>query len=368
MHIYTLPTGDSVYKHDRALIVQLGTGRKVLSTAHLNGGYQDNIAHILNFDSTPDNGSMFCQNSETYVDDLRIVARGLELEPRRTVAISTTVHMDNAAIWEETYKDLTITAIVTAGIAGNAGRVGDPAWFHEEDGIPVELIPGTINMILVVNLDLQPGTMSRCIVTATEAKTAALQELMAGSVYSNGLATGTGTDETVVVCDGLATNRLMFAGKHSKLGELIGITVKHAVKFSLQKHSGFNAEQQASIEKRLGRFGFNTECLLSTARGWHVHEDETRFVAAWHRLDREKRWVAKASLLAHLLDQLAWGMLPADVVVEEVNGILKELFDNQEETKRLSLTDKTEELQAAIMEQITVGITKKILQMMSEHV
>lgn len=319
--MYTLTTGEELKRHSRALVLHLKKGRRVLSTAHLNGGCREDVEWILNFDSTPENGSTYCQNSATYVEDLKRVARKMGLDEERTAAISTTVHMEHASICEKTYKDLTVTTVATAGIAGNAGRVGDPAWFHEENGIPVELVSGTINIILLINLDLNPGTMTRCIVTATEAKTAVLQELMAGSVYSDGLATGTGTDETVIVCDSTAANKLMFAGKHSKLGELIGITVKSAVKDSLKKFAGLDEKEQRSVTNRMKRFGFSTKKLLSVYREMSGSPKEDRFLSAWENLDRDEILVAKTSLFAHLLDQMSWGLLSPSSVWEECHCI-----------------------------------------------
>ena len=37
--------------------------------------------------------------------------------------------------------------------------------------------PGTINIVLLTNMKLSPRAMARAIITATEAKTAALQDL-----------------------------------------------------------------------------------------------------------------------------------------------------------------------------------------------
>lgn len=322
MDRYMLQSGEVINKYSRALVIHLKEDRKVLSTAHLNGGERETIAHVLNFDSTPENGSTYCQDSETYVEDLKIVAKKLQLDVERTVAVSTTVNMDNAAICEETYKDLTVTAVVTAGITGNAGRVGDPAWFHEEDGKPVVLVPGTINIILLVNKGLNPGTMSRCIVTATEAKTAALQELVAGSVYTQGLATGTGTDETIIVCNKYDDHPLMFAGKHSKLGELIGTVVKRAVKESLEKYSGLNPDQQRSVAKRLERFGVETFQVQRMDGEIVKNFSEKDLQETWDSIDLDPNLVARASMYVHLLDQLSWNLLSREVVVDQCKEIL----------------------------------------------
>ncbi|MCU6396733.1 adenosylcobinamide amidohydrolase, partial [Enterobacter quasiroggenkampii] len=104
---------------------------------------------------------------------------------------------------------------------------------------------------------------TRALVTCTEAKTAALQELMAGSNYSRGIATGSGTDGTIIVCNSKSKIKLTNAGKHSKLGELIGVAVKKAVKEALFLQTGLCAESQHSMLKRVKRFGIDENRILN---------------------------------------------------------------------------------------------------------
>lgn len=138
--------------------------------------------------------------------------------------------MENAAIVEETYEELKVAACVTAGVEGNAGCAGDPAGYYGAGARPEIYRPGTINILLFINADMPPGILTRALVTCTEGKTAALRELMVGSRYSENPATGTGTDSTVIICDPKSPLYFRSAGKHNKLGELIGKTVKEAVK------------------------------------------------------------------------------------------------------------------------------------------
>lgn len=71
--------------------------------------------------------------------------------------------------------------------------------------------------------------MVELVLTATEAKTALLRDLMQGSSVSSRLATGTGTDGVVIVCDGSdGTSCLLNGGKHFKLGELAAQAVSQA--------------------------------------------------------------------------------------------------------------------------------------------
>jgi iron complex transport system ATP-binding protein len=72
------------------------------------------------------------------------------------------------------------------------------------------------------------------VLTATEAKTAALWELGIRSRYSGDLATGTITDAIIVA----KTNRgapIIYGGPASKLGQLVGICTRKAVKEAVTK-------------------------------------------------------------------------------------------------------------------------------------
>ena len=109
--------------------------------------------------------------------------------------------MRYAAIKEARFRELTVVAVCTGGVESNAGRAGDPATVYEWNGAYEKVsgeelvLHGTINTLLFINQELTPGAMVRAVMTATEAKTAALQELAVSSRYSDGLATGTGTDQ-----------------------------------------------------------------------------------------------------------------------------------------------------------------------------
>ena len=259
--IFKLSTGDEVHRYQKTIVVQFQDERKVLSTSLLNGGYCEDLNAVYNHDENPGAGMECKMEVPDHKENARLLIDRLGLDPERTAGISTAASMDNVSIKSKTYKDITVTAIVTGGVEVNGGRVGDPTIFHEEDGKFTELKHGTINITLVIDADLPSETMTRALVTCTEAKTAALQELMAGSNYSRGLATGSGTDGTIIISNSKSKKRLLFAGKHSKLGELIGLTVKAAVKEALFLQSGLCPESQHSLLKRGKRFGINEDRL-----------------------------------------------------------------------------------------------------------
>ena len=177
--------------------------------------------------------------------------------------------------------------------------------------MPAEKAPhGTINILLFINVDLTPGALTRSLVTCTEAKTAALQELVAPSRYSNGLATGSGTDGTIIVCNPGSSIQLDNAGKHCKLGELIGRAVKAAVKDALYLQTGLSPENQRNVLRRVDRFGITAQSLWDALGGEKpAGRGKARF---WQQLETDlckEEVVAAVSLYVHLMDQINWGLL-----------------------------------------------------------
>ncbi len=172
-------------------------------------------------------------------DYSRLMMRRHGLDGRAAAGLGTAANMNNLCVAEETYRDLSVAAIATGGVEANAARAGDPASYYEYGGafekradIGPET-PGTINVIVLINTPLSEGALVRAAMTATEGKTAALQELSVASRQSSGLATGTGTDQIAVAAPVSGAVPLTSAGHHSVLGELIGRAAHDAVKQTL---------------------------------------------------------------------------------------------------------------------------------------
>lgn len=319
-----LDSGDIVYRYDQNIIVVFWGKRRVLSTSVYNGGYREDLEAIFNQDGTsgpPD--YRYYLLAETYVEHLRLVAKGLGLSPGKVSGMSTAAQMENAAIRTLSHNGVSVTAIVTGGIEKNGGRVGDPAQF-DELAEKEDLRLGTINIMLLFNVTLPSGTMARALVTCTEAKVAALQELMAGSCFSTGIATGSGTDQTMIaaLCDGAVT--VEDVGKHSKYGELIGKVVKDAVKEALGKQYPYLTPQaQHDVLSRLKRYGITAESIWENAcKNSPDMPDKQRFLKLLARLAKNSRIVATGSMYVHLYDELEWGLLNYD----EVETISSELL------------------------------------------
>ena len=167
----------------------------------------------------------------------------------------TGADMDNLAIVKETFRDITVYALVTAGVRTNALRTSvDEGRFYE---------PGTINIILMTNMKLTPRAMTRAIITATEAKTSALQDLDVRSSQTPLIsqATGTGTDNVLVVQgEGVKIDN---SGGHTRMGELIGRAVYKAVLQAIERQNGIYMKRD--VFQRLQERGINLYDVVSNA-------------------------------------------------------------------------------------------------------
>ena len=323
MELARLTTGDVVYRYDKSIVLVFSGPRKVLSTSLYNGGYHEDFEAVFNRDMTQGSG-MPCESfAPTYVESMKIVAERLGLAPEWTSGMGTAAHMENASVVSRSYKELTVTAIVTGGVETNGGRVGDPASYYKT----AEKKCGTINIMLVIDADLPPGVLARALVTCTEAKTAALQELMVPSRYSTGLATGSGTDQTIIVANSESPLFFEDAGKHSKLGELIGLAVMAAVKEALKKQSGLTPARQHDLLRRLRRFGVTEETL------WQRYKEEAgadalikaQFIAALEKMTAVPALFPLGVLFIHLYDEHLWGLLEKGETWAAAEKLLKEM-------------------------------------------
>ena len=324
MLLRVLCTDEEVHFYKQSIVLFFNGNRKVISTGPNNGGYRENLTAVFNNDGTVGAGMATTLLAPTYKEHMVILSGQLGLDPATTTGISTAAQMENVSIKSETYKDITVTAIVTGGVETNGGRVGDPASYDELDGKSFDKPNhGTINIMLHINVDLTEGALARALVTCTEAKTAALQELMAPSRYSIGLATGSGTDSTIVIANSDSAIQLANAGKHCKLGELIGVSVKAAVKEALFLQTGLSPEAQHDVIKRVSRFGLTEDLLFDRYQAKDgTGLNRAQFAERAGQLLKDDLLVTATSLYAHLIDQLMWELLSIEEVQTVAAGLL----------------------------------------------
>jgi len=127
--------------------------------------------------------------------------------------------MKSATLHEQ---DITVTAFVTAGVS-NATSAGISA--------PAYFAPGTINIILLVDANLTQAALVNAVITATEAKTASLQEKNIHTLDGL-LATGTSTDAICVACTGRG-KPTDYAGSATVVGWLMARAVRDCLASAL---------------------------------------------------------------------------------------------------------------------------------------
>ncbi|MEM3583799.1 MAG: adenosylcobinamide amidohydrolase [Nitrososphaerales archaeon] len=216
----------------KTLIIYFGgETRRVLSTLD---GYRE-VKYVANV-YIPN--SLAMQTMTNYEIFFKEFPNSLGINQNEISFLSTGADMDNLALCEKSYQEFSVCCLATAG-TGNALRTGiDKADYVERNG-KFEHIPGTINIIILSNAALTDGAMARAIITATEAKTAALQDLGVMSVFSPKCqATGTGTDNIIVVSGRDSERLVRWIGGHTKMGELIGVATRVAVIKALEKQEG----------------------------------------------------------------------------------------------------------------------------------
>lgn len=323
-HLCTLSTGDKVYFYDKSIVIYFSGAREILSTSLYNGGYHDDYTAVYNYDAKQGAGMPCEMLADTYVEHMRLVSKRLALDPDKVSGMGTAASMENAVVEALSFKELTVTAIVTGGIETNGGRAGDPADYYKPMPKPKY---GTINIMLLLDCDMPEGTMARALVTCTEAKTAAIQELLEGSKYSNGIATGSGTDQTIIIANSESELYMEGAGKHSKLGELIGKTVKNAVKKALAKQSGLTPAKQHDVFRRLKRFDIKAGDMWQSYSAQDAAVVKPEYLLAAEKLAKEDIMLVYTSLYAHLLDQYLWELISAKEMQMAGQQLLKVLAE-----------------------------------------
>jgi len=163
------------------------------------------------------------------------IANKFGLKREDVAQMSTAADMDNLAVVTKTYQPFVVTVLVTAGAETNAQRTG----LDEGTYIEGEEPKGTVNILVLTNARLTDGAMARALITITEAKTAAFEDLKVPSSYTKGAqATGTGTD-SIMVTTGTTGPKVTYTGGHNRIGELMGKAVYDAVVEALGKQNGF---------------------------------------------------------------------------------------------------------------------------------
>src|SRR4051812_43456999 len=134
----------------RFVVADLKVPHLVISTSSRDGGQTADLRHLLNHQS--------CEGT-AHLDRHRLMTDGgldayhdrvcadIGLPAGFTAVMGTAANMNYVAVVSETDEDVQVTAVVTAGVEGNATAAGEPASWRETDA-GFEKVPayaGTIN-------------------------------------------------------------------------------------------------------------------------------------------------------------------------------------------------------------------------------
>ena len=312
--------GVELHREEKIVFARFLTPHRVISTCGVDGGLRDDLECIYNHQDCEPTGhhhgahNLAIGDSATYRE---MVSGAHGLIAGRCATLGTAANMNCLAIASDRFRDLEVIAACTGGVESNAGRAGDPAFIYEWEGhfertVDEATAPlrGTINTMLFISQELAPGAMVRTVMTATEAKTAVLQELSVGSRYSDGLATGTGTDGIAIASRLTGKKPLTWVGKHSKLGELVGRTVHDAIKRSLALQNSLTPLGQCSALVHIERFGAGRQSMIEGVDSFLSAEEGQLFRDNFVAIDRDPITVAAVVALVHLRDNLSWGIVP----------------------------------------------------------
>lgn len=200
------------------LLIDLGKPCQTLASTVLGGGFRQ-ARYIINrsVDKT-----WYADNP---TQDMRRYARHLGLAEQNCIGFITAVSMDKLQSSEFREAEWRVKSFVSAG-TGNASRAGGQNPWQETQ-------TGTINIIVIVFGKLSPAAMIAAVQTATEAKTAALEDAQIVTGCGE-KATGTSSDAIAIVnyCTEPKTN---YAGLATPVGYALGQSVYKATLSSLSR-------------------------------------------------------------------------------------------------------------------------------------
>lgn len=292
--IFKTSNDDEIFYLKDTILINFGVSRNGFSTSELNPGTNDSYKSVFN--------QHLSQEKIDYLVDhdvrqyLMNECALLGIDSNYSTGLITLAEMKNVSIVNRKFKNTEVTAIVTAGVRTNATRAGDLASYWEENG---EFHLGTINIILLTNVHLDKSTLSEAFMTITEAKTVALNNLRIPSQYSNGFATGTGTDGVAVFSNNDSDDTLTNAGKHSKLGELMAGAVIEAIPKAISKQVWITSKSQSNALVRLNRYKLDINEFYD-----NLDYDKFEFIRQLRIDARKQENVVIATSVLNLIDEV----------------------------------------------------------------
>lgn len=302
----------------RFVVAELREPHVVISTSARNGGVTGQLRWLVNHQSC-EGAAHFDRHQvitdagmERYHD---AVCQEIGVAAGESAVMGTAANMAYVALVTEADDDVAVTAVVTAGVEGNAAAAGEPAgWRETAEGMrQVPVYAGTINTILLVNRPLTHAALARAVVTMTEGKSAALQRLAVPSSRHIDLATGTGTDQYCLAAPQGGPRILTSTSPHTKLGELIGAAARRATMEALRWQNGLEMSYTRGVFHALGRFGVREATVFDEIAPYLSPDALDLLKKNRNAAFYEPLVGASAHALAAVCDRIRHGTLPSSV-------------------------------------------------------
>ena len=297
--IFKTSTDDEIFYLKDTVLINFNVNRNGLSTSQLNGGTNDLYKSVFNQHLSQEKIDYLANHDVRQY--LINECDTLNVNSNYSTGLITLAEMKNSSIVTKSFKSVEVTSIAIAGVRTNASKAGDPSSYWQENG---EFHFGTINIILLINVNLEKSTLAEAFMTATEAKTVALNNLKIPSQYSNGYATGTGTDGLAIFSNRDSDNTLTNAGKHSKLGELIGNAVIESVTKAIGKQVWITDKSQSNALVRLNRYELDINEFYD-----NLDNDKLEFIKQLQIDAKIQKNVAITSSILNLIDEVECNLI-----------------------------------------------------------
>lgn len=314
--IFKTSDNDEIIYLKDSILINFSVNRNGISTSELNSCYKNDFRCVFNHHLSQANID-FLENHNVKEYLIKHCSY-LDTDPNFSTGLITLANMSNVDIVSKNFKKLNVTAISTAGVRTNASRAGDDASYYEENG-NFQFCAGTINTILIINSKLDSKTLTQAFMTATEAKTVALNNLRIASQFSNFYATGTGTDGLAIFSNLDSSNVLTNAGKHSKLGELIANCVIESITKAISKQVWITNKSQSNVLMRLNRYKLDINNFYKD-----LNENKVEFIQKLQIDVRKQENVAITSSVLNLIDEIDNGLIEKKDARKLAINIVKE--------------------------------------------
>ncbi len=318
--IHKFLSGISVCRQNRSLIIiPPSEGWRALSSGNYNGGFMSSPTAVFNTTSIGGQAEygMMGEPREVHNEYSIECARLIGLEPESVIGLGTAANMDNAAIGSYDWHGIEISAVITGGIRGNGGRAGDPAAFDEMERNRSR--NGTIVIILMIDANLSDSALMGSMMTATEAKSRVIQKLMARSLYSNGIATGSGTDQVAVLCNKGSCTKIENYRNGSELAKTIMKCVEHTLTEALDKQTMMNLSTQCDPYVMMSRYNITEKSCHNEIR--YPFTMKT-LCDARDSISKDSKIATVVSAVLHIMDEMEWGLISKKEGIDSCRAII----------------------------------------------